>query len=344
MTSVSSPPSSSSEPTAPSLQWAVMVTGTILLLLYIGLVLYDFRWLSRSDTDLEAYAVRHYPTEIGSLPATRDSVRVFPLGLITELHVERSSEPVPSSPGVPANQPGLRYSAQPRALQWFFLTVVYVTLSGVAMYAVWVFGVVFRSTGMLGPVEVSTVVHSRELSWRVLSRDVENLQRVIHEIDRRSILFLSVGSIIGIIGVGVLLTALPHTVRAGASTAETMVGLTRSIALAAFVEGIAWFFLRQHRVLIEDRKSFIRLCLRRTNHMATLGLIQSDTSEVPELRAAMVNALLRDPMVDRLRQGETTEAVEVLRALSTSGEGPAAQMLALLKDYLPKPTAPGGST
>jgi hypothetical protein len=75
-----------------------------------------------------------------------------------------------------------------------------------------------------------------------------------------------------------------------------------------FIEAIAWFLLRQHRVLIEDYKSFYRLYIRRTNYLTVLKLVAESTDA--SHKGLLINALLIEDLSGRLRQGETTEGLE----------------------------------
>ncbi|HEY1526666.1 MAG TPA: hypothetical protein VGH51_10545 [Candidatus Angelobacter sp.] len=108
----------------------------------------------------------------------------------------------------------------------------------------------------------------------------------------------------------------------------------RPTGMLIFMEGIAWFLLRQYRVLIEEYKSFLRVYLKRSSYLiawkaaATIGA---------EKQIAIAHAMIRDEMGDTLKKNETTEALEVMKIEEPP---PVIAILREVKELLPKLNKP----
>jgi hypothetical protein len=271
--------------------------------------------LGETESELAAYAEQHFPNELARFenpPLTagpRPNQITLPLGWTTELRVERGPTPVRE----PNTRP-LRYSVHLVLSLLFLFSIVYFSAAGVGYYAIDVFRHSFTAEGYF----FSTPGYDQpplgpKKSWEVLTNDISNIQLFSRQLDRRSVLFLALGASTALVGVGYLLLVAPHDIRTGETTSQTALRLVRSLGLVAFIEAIAWFFLKQYRVLVEDSKSYYRMYLKRSNTLAALALASDQREGGTDLNASVVAALLADPVVERLAQGESTESLEAQR-------------------------------
>lgn len=271
--------------------------------------------LGETESELAAYAEQHFPNELARLetppPTAGPQPRkiTLPLGWATELRVEKGAGPV----GGPSNRP-LRYSAHLVLRLLLLFSIVYFSGAGVGYYAIDVFRSSFTAAGyFIQPSVYEQPPPGASKSWEVLTSDISNVQGFSKQLDRRSVLFLALGASTAIVGVGYLLLLAPHDIRAGETASQIGLRLVRSLGLVAFIEAIAWFFLKQYRVLVEDSKSYHRMYLKRSNTLAALALASEPREGGTDLTAAVVTALLADPVFEHLAQGESTEPLEAQR-------------------------------
>ncbi len=83
----------------------------------------------------------------------------------------------------------------------------------------------------------------------------------------------------------------------------------RPTGMLIFMEGIAWFLLRQYRVLIEEYKSFLRVYLKRSSYLVAWKAASSS----PDKQLAVAQAMISEDMIGTLNKDETTEALETMR-------------------------------
>jgi len=103
-----------------------------------------------------------------------------------------------------------------------------------------------------------------------------------------------------------------------------------------FIEAIAWFLLRQYRALIEDYKVFHRMYLKRANYLIAYRTLGKKISLENQL--LLVGALLEEDLTGKLRAGETSEALESMKASDTN---PVFSLVNRLIDNLPKASGKG---
>jgi hypothetical protein len=179
--------------------------------------------------------------------------------------------------------------------------------------------------------EVGLVVDKPYSAEQYLIIDVERALDRSQELLSRSTLLLVGGVLMAFVGVAVFFVSLGGGVLSGGGASYTLTNVKdvtitngspsefsslqerifqafKSTAMLLFIEAIAWFLLRQHRVLIEDYKSFYRLYIRRTNYLTVLKLVAESTDA--SHKGLLINALLIEDLSGRLRQGETTEGLE----------------------------------
>lgn len=84
----------------------------------------------------------------------------------------------------------------------------------------------------------------------------------------------------------------------------------RPTGMLIFMEGIAWFLLRQYRVLIEEYKSFLRVYLKRSSYLIAW---KAAASSGAERQFSIAQAMISDDMSATLKKDETTEALEALK-------------------------------
>jgi tetratricopeptide (TPR) repeat protein len=103
----------------------------------------------------------------------------------------------------------------------------------------------------------------------------------------------------------------------------------RPFGMLIFVEGIAWFLLRQYRNLIEDYKSFVRIYLKRSNYL--IAFRAAPTAQAGSPLADVIKGLLNEDLTGRLAKDETTEALE---ARKDREQGPILESIKELKELV----------
>jgi hypothetical protein len=88
----------------------------------------------------------------------------------------------------------------------------------------------------------------------------------------------------------------------------------RPFGILIFIEGIAWFLLRQYRALMEDYKAFHRGYIRRVNILVAFKILH-DNPNPPQAVLALAGALWTEDLSGRLKKDETTENLEGIRAI-----------------------------
>jgi hypothetical protein len=104
----------------------------------------------------------------------------------------------------------------------------------------------------------------------------------------------------------------------------------RPTGMLIFMEGIAWFLLRQYRVLIEEYKSFLRVYLRRSSYLIAW---KAAASSGAERQFSIAQAMISDDMSATLKKDETTEAFE---ALKMTDPPPIIEVLREVKALIPR--------
>lgn len=163
----------------------------------------------------------------------------------------------------------------------------------------------------------------------VLSAEVLATQQRANQLYSRSTLLLLGGIVMAFIGVGVFYVTLPElgsaepTIRLQSEGRPGPASITRTdltnylarairpLGILFFVEGIAWYLLRQYRLLVEDFKSFHRIQLRRVNYLAAQKVLATKKPSASELVFAA--ALMQEDLSGRLKKDETTEALELAK-------------------------------
>lgn len=89
----------------------------------------------------------------------------------------------------------------------------------------------------------------------------------------------------------------------------------RPFGTLIFIEGIAWFLLRQYRTLMEDYKSFHRGYLRRVNTLIAYKLIMQNPAPTPAA-TGFISQLFGEDLSGRLKKDETTEEIEARKTFN----------------------------
>jgi hypothetical protein len=126
----------------------------------------------------------------------------------------------------------------------------------------------------------------------------------------RSTLLLAGGIIMAFIGVGIFYVTLPET-KGDETLTSYWPKVVRPTGVLIFVEAIAWFLLRQYRALVEDYKWFYRLYLKRANYLAAIRILGVENVRPEDTFVAV--SLIQEDYSGRLKSGETTESLELLK-------------------------------
>jgi len=131
----------------------------------------------------------------------------------------------------------------------------------------------------------------------------------------RSTLMLVAGVVMAFIGVGVFYVSLPQF-QPGDDRWTYLERGIRPTGMLIFVEGIAWFLLRQYRALIEDYKTFHRMYVKRVNYLVALKILS--VAEVTPHQSFLVASMISEDLTGRLKAGETTENLEGVKIIEPS--------------------------
>ena len=164
---------------------------------------------------------------------------------------------------------------------------------------------------------------------QLFAKDVDAAGRRADALFSRSTLLLSGGIIMSFVGVGIFYVTLPET-KADETLTTYWPKIVRPTGVLIFVEAIAWFLLRQYRSLVEDYKWFYRLYLKRSNFLAASRVLGSDPVRPEDLFIAV--SLVQEDYSGRLKPGETTESLELLRMPEDSPITEALRSFSALKE------------
>jgi hypothetical protein len=104
----------------------------------------------------------------------------------------------------------------------------------------------------------------------------------------------------------------------------------RPTGMLIFMEGIAWFLLRQYRVLIQEYKAFLQVYLRRSSYLIAW---KASVSGAGDRQVAIANLMVNDLNTGAvLRKDETTEALETMRMADPT---PVVEVLREMKNLVP---------
>jgi hypothetical protein len=166
----------------------------------------------------------------------------------------------------------------------------------------------------------------------VLEREVLSAEKRSEELYFRSTLLLTGGIVMAFIGVVVFYVSLPDPKYTSEPQASSyIVSAVRSTAILIFIEAIAWFLLRQYRSLVEDFKTFHKMYLKRANYLISIKILEKQASPGAEL--AVVMSLLSEDFTGRLKNGETTESLEMHK---TPDQNPIFSLISNVADTLKK--------
>lgn len=143
-----------------------------------------------------------------------------------------------------------------------------------------------------------------------LAADVSAASERATDLLSRSTLMLVAGVVIAFIGVAVFYVSLPQF-QPGEDRWTYLEKGIRPTGMLVFVEGIAWFLLRQYRALIEDYKAFLRMYLKRANYLVALKTLS--LTEVCPAQLFLAASMISEDLTGRLRSGETTENIESVK-------------------------------
>ena len=287
-----------------ALQWFAVVAVGIALIVIVGAR--SIFWsesklrdmiIQRNSSELDAYIVDLSHTKSQFPPALTLNHNIF-----VEVRIRpRSQLPVGRNDalGAPRMAEVLRFETR---LRWDNILV----LSVVAVVASVLAWTLLRGTGQAFAAhefrKLPPPQSERAFIYEIFLADIENAQAQSARLNRRANVMLLAGLTVAMVGAAVLFAMLPEAnSESGLSTA--LAGSIRPLGITIFVEAIAWYLLRQHRVLLEESRIFYQVYLRRSSQLGALAL----TTDIgPNGASAILDALLKETSSDRLNPGETT--------------------------------------
>jgi len=162
------------------------------------------------------------------------------------------------------------------------------------------------------PIEESPKKSVAVTTEEFLAADVSAALSQAKELYSRSTLMLAGGVIMAFIGVGIFYVSLPQFQQGEDRWTYLEKGI-RPTGMLVFVEGMAWFLLRQYRALIEDYKAFHRLYLKRANYLVALKTLSA--TEISPSQMFLAATMISEDLTGRLKTGETTENLEGVKAI-----------------------------
>ncbi|MEO1031550.1 MAG: hypothetical protein AAFX55_09100 [Bacteroidota bacterium] len=169
--------------------------------------------------------------------------------------------------------------------------------------------------------------------------DLKVSEDTANELYNRSSILLISGIVMAIVGIVVFSIRIPD-IDVTMKDNELTNYLTKAIGpslMLLFIESVAFFLLRQYRVLIEDFKYFHKLFLKRLNYAQAYHLIsQTDIQE--NIRASLLKILETDALNVKLGKDETTENLESIKIASKDDPSLLIKELINLIDKIQNPT------
>ncbi|XOB61556.1 hypothetical protein ACMC56_13255 [Campylobacterota bacterium DY0563] len=143
----------------------------------------------------------------------------------------------------------------------------------------------------------------------ILEKDISYSEKIMLELNRRSLILLSSGILMSFIGMAIFFFSLPNT-NEYKDINSFIVSIIKPLFILFFIEAIAWFLLKQYRNLLEDFKSFYRIYLKRSNYNIAYNLIKKELNSNKKLHKKLVNSFLTEDLSGKLEKGESTESIE----------------------------------
>lgn len=103
----------------------------------------------------------------------------------------------------------------------------------------------------------------------------------------------------------------------------------RPTGMLIFMEGIAWFLLRQYRVLIEEYKAFLRVYLKRSSFLVAWKAASSGVDK----EFLIAQAMIGEDLSGAITKDQTTEVLEAIRVAEPT---PIVEVLREVKELVPK--------
>ena len=287
-----------------ALQWFAVVAVGFALIVIVGA-----QSLFWSQSKLRDMAIHRHSRElnkyINDLARTNSQ---FPPALTLNQNVFVEVRILPPSqlpvgrnegPEAPEKAEALRF--EPR-LRWDNILVLSVVTVAASVLA-WT---LLRGTGQAFAAhefrKLPPPQSERTFIYDIFLADIENAQAQSARLNRRANVMLLAGLTVAMVGAAVLFAMLPEaSSESGLST--TLAASIRPLGITIFIEAIAWYLLRQHRVLLEESRIFYQVYLRRSNQLGALALA---TDIGPNGASAILDALLKEASSDRLIPAETT--------------------------------------
>ncbi len=140
----------------------------------------------------------------------------------------------------------------------------------------------------------------------------------------RSSLLLILGILFSILGIVIFYIILPEFNEKDKDS--YLINYIRPAFTLLFIQSIAWYLLRQYRVLIEDYKYFHKQYEKRANYLSVYNLYNQD--EISEAKMFLSYTLLNDDFTGKLKDGEKTEFSEHVKQIDKN------PMFLLLKELV----------
>lgn len=166
----------------------------------------------------------------------------------------------------------------------------------------------------------------KDKAYYIIEEDVYKLFARSKQLYSRSTLMLILGVLVAVIGIVVFYIALPEY-----SVKDVNSYLAQSIRPALvllFIQSIAWFLLRQYRILIEDYKYFHKQYEKRSNYLACYDMYSAE--DINDAKMYLSYVLLNEDFTGKLNENEKTEFNENVKMVD---ENP---MFVLFRDIVNK--------
>lgn len=228
--------------------------------------------------------------------------------------------------------PGLYYSWQYHIYEGFFLKYYYQFLIGAMLILTpMLFKLIF------GKLPLEYLRSIREGTQEIKIQDSHDIKVIVHQntnqenlpnynlqciyeskaiaekIFTRSGVYLLVGCLIAFIGVAIFYSPIFPNTHSTDITLRLLDYLPRFGALF-FIEFIAFFFLKQYRIMLEEYRYYEAIKRKRQDNLNMIQLIEAHNDNLELLKILMEN--ISQTVVTKLSNGETTEILETQRILN----------------------------
>ena len=145
-------------------------------------------------------------------------------------------------------------------------------------------------------------------------RYIVESEHISERIFTRAGVYLFVGCLIAFVGITVFSISYVPTPSQDLNLAQRLLDYLPRFGALFFIEFIAFFFLKQYRIMIEEYRYYEAIKRKRQDNLCLMELVEKHHDN-PELLKDLIKIIKQDA-VSKLQSGESTENLEVQKILN----------------------------